>query len=146
MNNIDEYIFDRGQISESIIVRVYYEDTDAGGIVYYANYLKFAERGRTELIRSIMELQSNKQTSEKINFVVQKCNLEYDKPARLDDLIEVKTEISLVKGSVIEMLQFIISEETILVKIFIKLVCINSEGRPVRIPKYLQKSCLNLIN
>ena len=146
MSNKVEYMLDRSQISESIFVRVYYEDTDAGGIVYYANYLKFAERGRTELIRSIVELQSDTKTQDKINFVVQKCNVNYYKPARLDDLIEIKTEISLVSGSAIEMLQSILIDEAKLVKMFVKLVCINLAGKPVRIPKYLRKICLNLIN
>ena len=141
-----EYIPARRQISESIFVRVYYEDTDAGGIVYYANYLRFAERGRTELIRSIDELQLNTEIQDKINFVVQKCNVDYYKPARLNDLIEVKTEISLVRGSVIEMFQYIVTEEAMLVKMFVKLVCINLVGKPVRIPKDLQKNFLKLIN
>jgi acyl-CoA thioester hydrolase len=146
LSNKVECNHDRSQISESIFARVYYEDTDAGGIVYYANYLRFAERGRTELIRSIVDLESNTKTQDKINFVVQKCNVNYYKPARLDDLIEIKTEISLVSGSAIEMLQSILIDEAKLVKMFVKLVCINLVGKPIRIPKYLQKICLNFIN
>ncbi len=69
--------------------RIYYEDTDAGGVVYYANYLKFFERGRTEYIRSLGISQMNLREKEGIGFVVKTCEIDYKSSAKLDDLIRV---------------------------------------------------------
>ena len=73
--------------------RVYYEDTDAGGVVYYANYLKFFERARTDFLRSIGISQNELSKSEKLLFVVKKCEVEYLSSAKLDDVISVEVEI-----------------------------------------------------
>ena len=81
----------------TITVRIYYEDTDAGGVVYYANYLKFLERCRSEWLRSIGHDQTDLLRDPGIAFVVRSINLEFLKPARLDDLLTVSLEVALMK-------------------------------------------------
>ena len=83
----------------TIPVRIYYEDTDAGGVVYYANYLKFLERCRTEWLRAIGHEQADLLRDPGIAFVVRSVNLEYLKPARLDDLLTVSLEVEKVARS-----------------------------------------------
>ncbi len=83
----------------TIPVRIYYEDTDAGGVVYYANYLKYLERCRTEWLRSIGHEQGNLLRDSGIAFVVRSVNLEYLKPARLDDLLTVSLEVEKISRS-----------------------------------------------
>lgn len=87
--------------------RVYYEDTDAGGIVYYANYLKFAERARTEMLRSLGINQSELIEKEGLCFVVRRAEMELIKPARLDELLEIVTKISRMSGASVLMDQAI---------------------------------------
>ena len=83
----------------TIPVRIYYEDTDAGGVVYYANYLKYLERCRTEWLRSIGHEQGDLLREAGIAFVVRSVNLEYLKPARLDDLLTVSLEVEKISRS-----------------------------------------------
>lgn len=83
----------------TIPVRVYYEDTDAGGVVYYANYLKFLERCRTEWLRDIGHEQGELLRDPGIAFVVRSVNVEYLKPARLDDLLSVSLEVERITKS-----------------------------------------------
>src|SRR5579872_1943212 len=80
--------------THSFPVRVYYEDTDAGGIVYYANYLKFAERARTEALRLAGFDQSELKHEQKIAFVVRRCECDFLKPAFLDDLLTIETRLN----------------------------------------------------
>lgn len=91
----------------TIPVRIYYEDTDAGGVVYYANYLKFLERCRTEWLREIGHDQSDLLRDPGIAFVVRSVNLEYLKPARLDDLLTVSLEVERTTKSQIFFRQYI---------------------------------------
>jgi len=121
-------------------VRVYYEDTDAGGIVYYANYLKFAERARTEYLRTIgMEQNAALKAEERIGFAVRHCEIDYQKPAVLDDLLNVSCKIVELGGASCTMLQEISrADGTLLVCLKVKVVCMNlSKMRPVRLPEYL---------
>jgi acyl-CoA thioester hydrolase len=126
-------------------MRVYYEDTDAGGIVYYANYLKFAERARTEMLRTIgYEHQGNGENNG-ISFVVRTCNMEFFKPGKLDDLLEVETKILMIRGASIRMRQNIKKENKELVLMKIKLACISSNGGVMRIPTMLRNRMSDLI-
>jgi acyl-CoA thioester hydrolase len=126
-------------------MRVYYEDTDAGGIVYYANYLKFAERARTEMLRTIgYEHQGNGENNG-ISFVVRTCNMEFFKPGKLDDLLEVETKILMIRGASIRMRQNIKKENKELVLMEIKLACISSNGGVMRIPTMLRNRMSDLI-
>lgn len=128
-------------------VRVYYEDTDSGGIVYYANYLKFAERGRTELLRELgFESQAILDTHG-LGLAVRRCHIDYLKPAKLDDMITVKTEIRKVGGASMELHQAINRDEVALAQLEIKLGSVHFEsGRPVGLPKELRSSLQRYIN
>lgn len=125
-------------------VRVYYEDTDAGGIVYYANYLKFAERCRTEFIRSLGARQQDDLTSpEKTAWVVRHCEADYMAPAVLDDELVVSCRITNLGGVTATMHQEIRRGADVLVAIDIKAAHISLvTKKPVRIPKNLMEKLL----
>lgn len=114
--------------------RVYYEDTDAGGVVYYANYLKFAERARTEMLRDLKVNQSELIEKQGLYFVVRHVEADLKKPARLDDMLEVNTEIEKVSGASLGMVQKIIKDGVNIVDVKVQVVCIDSNFKPARIP------------
>lgn len=120
-------------------VRVYYEDTDAGGIVYYANYLKFAERARTEYIRALgVRQQDALETEDKFAFVVRHCEVDYQAPAVLDDELVVSCQVVEIGGASCTMHQEIMRADKLLVTIDVKAVYVSLKNRrPVRIPKEL---------
>ena len=127
-------------------VRVYYEDTDAGGVVYHANYLKFAERARTELLGMAGVKQSELLSDEGIAFAVRHCSADFLKPARLDDSLEVHTRVIEVNGASIGMEQAIKCAGADMVRLRVKLACMTNTGRPSRIPmpvRTVLDSCLN---
>ena len=123
-------------------VRVYYEDTDAGGLVYHSNYLRFAERGRTELLRALGSGHTDLVQSEGVTFAVRRCEIDFRWPAKLDDLLEVETRISDIGGASIVFEQTIFkvadmaakTERRLLVRILLTVFCLNPQGRPVRLP------------
>ncbi len=115
-------------------VRVYYEDTDAAGIVYYANYLKFAERARTELLREHGISNRALRETEGVAFAVRRLSAEYLAPARLDDYLEVRTRITGVHGAAIEAQQDVVREGRDLARLTLTLACVASTGRPRRLP------------
>lgn len=117
-----------------ITARVYYEDTDAGGIVYHANYLKYAERGRTELLRAAGYDHISLQENPGIFFVVRKMDIDYLYPARLDDLLTVKTGILELKNASFTMKQSIFCHEVLVCSMDVILVCVTLEAKPVRMP------------
>ncbi len=118
----------------SLPVRVYWEDTDAGGIVYYANYLRFAERGRSEWMRERGLGQVLLRDEYGIMFVVRDCHITYRQPARLDDLLLVETEVLTVRGAKIAMRQSIRRDGQDLAVLELTLACLRLDGRPARIP------------
>lgn len=119
--------------------RIYFEDTDAGGIVYYANYLKFAERGRTEALRGMGFKCSDLAQEQNILPVVRKVEIDYLASARLDDEMTVITEITEVKGSSFWMQQTMETQDRHCAVARILLVCIDmTSGRPVKIPNELR--------
>lgn len=113
-------------------VRVYYEDTDAGGIVYYANYLRFAERGRTELLRTLGLGQQKLRDESGLMFAVRRVEVEYELPARLDDLLEVHTRIARLGGARLDMAQEILRGGTRLVSMIVQVVSLDSETTRAR--------------
>ena len=115
-------------------LKVYYEDTDSGGVVYYANYLKFLERARTEALFSIGF--SNKKVQENYNslIIVKSCNIEYKKPAHLEDELKVRSFVKSITKTSFFMNQIITKDEEIIVEAQVHLVFINKEGKPVKIP------------
>ena len=115
-------------------VRVYYEDTDAGGVVYYANYLKFAERARTEMLRLLGIENSILQERHGVAFVVRHIEVEYLKPARLDDLLDVYLELIRVGGASLEGAQAIRRDNEDLVRMTVRLGCMKLSGGPGRLP------------
>ncbi len=120
--------------------RIYYEDTDAGGIVYYSNYFKFAERGRTEAMRELGFENSALRDSDGIIIVVRKAEVDYLASARLDDVVTVITEVTDVKNSSFWMQQTIETDHGVCCLIKILLVCIDVlGGRPKKIPDGLRK-------
>ena len=120
--------------------KVYYEDTDAGGVVYYANYLKFLERARTEMISSF-DLNNRKLFKDhKALIIVKSINIEYKKPARLEDKLQIYSSIkSITKASFI-MCQKIKKNEEKVLDADIHLVTINPEGKPIKIPQVLEEN------
>jgi|TARA_B110000438_G_scaffold293105_1_gene332428 acyl-CoA thioester hydrolase len=120
-------------------VRVYFEDTDAGGIVYYANYLRFAERARSEMFR-LLGIESGKMIKDwGILFAVKRCFVDFIKPAKLDDLLLVKTRLIEIGGASVRANQDITLNGLNLVCMDLKLVCISNEGKPARMPISLRK-------
>ena len=117
-------------------VRVYYEDTDAGGVVYYANYLKFAERARTDLLRNLGIEQSRLAGEDGVVFVVRRCAADFLMPARLDDGLEVHTTVVDFKGAAVNFRQSVRRNGEELVRMDVQVACMRwaAPGRPVRIP------------
>jgi len=115
-------------------VKVYYEDTDAGGVVYYANYLKYLERARTEALAKIG--LSNLQIKEKFGalIIVKSCNIEYKKSAHLEDQLSIRSFVKSVTKTSFFMNQFITNDKTPIVEAQVHLVFINEKGKPVKVP------------
>ena len=115
-------------------LKVYYEDTDSGGVVYYANYLKYLERARTEALFSIGF--SNKKIKEtfKSLIIVKSCNIEYKKSAYLEDELTVRSFVKSITKTSFFMNQIITKDKEVIVESQIHLVFVNTEGKPVKIP------------
>jgi acyl-CoA thioester hydrolase len=129
-------------------VRVYYEDTDAGGVVYYANYLKFAERARTDLLRVLGLEQSRLAAEEAIVFAVRRCSVDYLRPARLDDQLQVHTRLLGLGGATLDVEQRILRAGVELVRMRVSVASVRpaGRGRPVRIPATLRAALAQLVN
>ena len=115
-------------------IRVYYEDTDLAGIVYYANYLKFIERGRSEAVRALGIDQAHLKLDAGIVFAVRRVLANYLLPARFDDALTVETEIAALKGATIEMVQRVLRGQVVLFTAEVRLVCLGPGERALRIP------------
>ena len=115
-------------------VRVYYEDTDAAGVVYHARYLHFLERARTETLRYLGIPHSQMIADFGAMFAVRRCEVDFLGPARLDDLLDVRTSLAEVRGASLVLAQTVRRNEDRLVEAVIRLACITPAGRPVRIP------------
>ena len=116
-------------------VKVYYEDTDSGGVVYYANYLKFLERARTEALFSIGFSNQKIKERFKLLIIVKSCNIEYKKSANLEDQLTVRSFVKSITKTSFFMNQIITRDEEIIVEAQVHLVFVNEEGKPVKIPK-----------
>ena len=127
-------------------IRVYYEDTDAGGLVYHANYLKFAERARTEMLREVKIEQLILKNDYNIQFIVKNLYIDFFKPAQLDDLLTIKSVILKVSLAKVIMEQLIYKKMILLAKIDVTLGSINTEGKPSRLPKIVLEKLNNNIN
>lgn len=114
-------------------IRVYYEDTDFGGVVYYANYLKFIERGRTEALRG-MGIDQVALKAEGRVFVVRRAEVDWLAPARFDDILTVKTRPSWVRGASAGMAQEVWHDRKCLLTAEVTIACMTADGRPARLP------------
>ena len=121
------------------LTRIYYEDTDAAGVVYYANYLKFLERARSEAIYSLGLSNKKLLDKEGVIIIVKSCNIEYKKPAKFEDEIEIISTINEVKNSSFKMHQLIKRNSDVISVADVTLVTINDKGKPVRVPNLLKK-------
>lgn len=125
--------------------RVYYEDTDAGGVMYYANYLKFFERARTDFLRHLGISQHELIATEKTAFVVRRCELDYLRPAKLDDLTEIAVVVEKISAASIVMVQEMRRDETVLAQLRVEIVCVDVNSfKPKKIVDQLR--CLLLGN
>ncbi|TMV94782.1 tol-pal system-associated acyl-CoA thioesterase [Thioclava sp. BHET1] len=115
-------------------IRVYYEDTDLAGIVYYANYLKFIERGRSEWIRSLGIDQVALKEAAGIVFAVRRAEAEYLRPARFDDELVVRTSLEALSGARIVMDQRVLRGAEVLFTARVTIVCLGEAGAPQRLP------------
>lgn len=119
----------------SFPIRIYYEDTDAGGIVYYANYLKYAERARTEFLRHLGINQEDMLKNKGMGFVVRDCHINYKSPAKLDDALNITCKVTEIKGVSLKMEQKLYRNDAILSEIEITLVFLSLPAmRPTKIP------------
>ena len=124
-------------------LKVFYEDTDSGGVVYYANYLKFFERARTEAI-SEMGLSNKKLLEEHGVFIIVKsCNIKYKKPAKLEDQIEIKSSVTSLSYKSFKMRQKAFKDHELITDCEIHLVIVDKEGKPAIIPDTLKKKLEN---
>jgi len=118
-------------------LKVYYEDTDSGGVVYYANYLKFLERARTELIHSLDLTNKKILQSFNILLVVKSCEIEYVKPAYLEDVLTVQTNLEKLSKVQMHLSQSIYRDKEILVKAKIRIAFVNRQGEILKLPNEL---------
>jgi acyl-CoA thioester hydrolase len=121
-------------------VRVYYEDTDLAGVVYYANYLKFLERGRTEALRALGVDQTRLRDEAGVVFVVTRVEIDYRRPARFDDLLTVETALAEARGASVAMAQRVLRGEAVLAEATVRLACMSRTGRPARLPEAVRRA------
>ena len=130
-----------GAAAHAIVVRVYYEDTDFSGAVYHANYLRFLERGRTEMVRASGIDQASLHAATGLGFVVRRMALEFLRPARMDDLLNVTTQPREVRGASMTLRQEISRGEELLLSAEVVVAAVL-RGRAVRIPEALRRGLL----
>ncbi|MDD4906369.1 tol-pal system-associated acyl-CoA thioesterase [Methylobacter tundripaludum] len=124
-------------------VRVYYEDTDAGGVVFYANYLKFFERARTEMLRAMGYEQDELIANEGIIFVVRSVQVDYLSPARFNEQLQVSAKVSLAKKASLTFEQVITRSDDVLCKGSVRIACLDAQTmRPKAIPETLFRAIL----
>lgn len=119
-------------------VRVYFEDTDAGGVVYHANYLKFAERARTEMMRAAGAPHAEMIRRHGLSLVVSRCEADYIGAARLDDQLEIESRVTGCGGATVDAEQIVRRDGRDLVRIRVRLACVNRDGRAARLPPELR--------
>ena len=126
-------------------VRVYYEDTDAGGIVYYANYLKFAERARTEMLREAGFHHTAMMEGQGIMLAVRRVTADYLRPAKLDDALTVTTGVKGLGAATVDLDQSIRRGAQELCRVHVTIACVGRDGRPARLPAPLRAALSPII-
>jgi acyl-CoA thioester hydrolase len=127
-------------MSHRFPVRVYYEDTDLAGIVYYANYLKFIERARTEWVRDLGIDQGLLKAEDGVVFAVRRVEADYLAPARFDDLLEVETELRVASAARIVLSQRVLRAGEVLFSSVVTIVALAESGRPARLPAEFRRA------
>ncbi|GGC18185.1 tol-pal system-associated acyl-CoA thioesterase [Marivita lacus] len=120
-------------------VRVYYEDTDMGGIVYYANYLRYIERARSDWVRTLGVDQNAMREGDGVVFVVRRVEADYLKPAKFDDALLVRTVVKAVTGVRLIMGQEVLRGADLLFRAEVTVVCIRADGAPARLPANIRR-------
>jgi len=121
-------------------IRIYFEDTDSGGVVYHSNYLKFMERARTEWLRSLQINQAELKKKDKIMFVVANVNIDYKKAARFNDELDIKTSLDKIGASRVDLTQNIMKNSELYTSAKVSIACIHSETfKAQRIPKLIKQ-------
>jgi acyl-CoA thioester hydrolase len=123
----------------SFPVRVYYEDTDMGGIVYYANYLRFIERARSDWVRSLGIDQNAMREEDGIVFAVRRVEADYLLPAKFDDDLLVRTRLTSVTGARLTMAQEVLRDDALLFQAEVTVVCVGEGGAPARLPANIRR-------
>ena len=118
-------------------IKVYYEDTDAGGVVYYANYLKYLERARTEALVKIGLSNRKIKDDFEVLIIVKSCNVDFKKSAYLEDILNIKSHITSITKTSFVMKQLIIKNKIIIVEAKVHLVFVNEKVKPVKIPQLI---------
>ena len=131
------------KLEDSIFIKIYYEDTDAGGVMYHSKYLNYAERGRTELLRKKKIQQSKLFLNNGIRFVVKELTVSYIKPASLDDRLLLDTKVSFLNKAKIIFNQIFYNKKKKICKIEAMVCCINFKGKVVRMPNDLYYKIIN---
>ena len=126
-------------------VIIYWEDTDAGGIVYHANYLKFTERARSDLLKYIDINQQQMLAEEAPNFVVRDCTIEFLRPAKLEDVLTVKTTLIEMKSATLKMQQDIYRGDEVLIKSAVRIACLQKNGTPARFSAQIRDKFASLV-
>lgn len=120
-------------------IRVYYEDTDMAGIVYYANYLKYIERARSDWVRGLGLDQNAMREDQGVVFVVRRVEADYLTPARFDESLTVETRVTAVTGVRLIMSQEVRRDERALFRAVVTVACLNHAGQPVRLPANIRQ-------
>lgn len=120
-------------MSHDFSLRVYYEDTDLAGLVYYANYLKFIERARSEYVREL-GIDQAAMKADGLVFAVSRVEADYIQPAKYDDFLNVRTEIQRATAARLTLKQQVLRAETRLFEAIVTIVCLDDQGRPQRLP------------
>ena len=123
--------------------KIYYEDTDSGGVVYYANYLKFIERARTEMINELgFTLTTLLKDYDRL-FLVKKIECDYIEPCKLEERLNIQSKVLVLKNASFELEQNILKQNKIIFRSKIVMVCVNSQGAPSKIPNELHSLMKN---
>jgi acyl-CoA thioester hydrolase len=120
-------------------LRVYYEDTDAAGIVYHANYLRYAERARTEMLRALGFDHPRLRREHGVHFAVRRCAVDFLRPAVLDDTLAVETTVARAGGASLDLVQVILRGEAVVARVEVRLALLDNVGRPRRAPQPLRE-------
>lgn len=126
-------------------VRIYYEDTDAGGVVYYANYLRYSERARADFLAVLGIGQAKLAAEQGIAFVVRECAVRYLRSARLDDRITVRTTVRALGGATMDLAHAFLCEGECLTEMTVRVACVR-DGRPTRLPAGVREAFGKLVS